>query len=129
LTRFAGAFALLELIWHRFPVTRALLRTAEARALGGYCDSSFAEDWPLAAALAARGRIRILDRPGVGYRVHDGPRATRSEILRNGARARRAVRSDPGARALVRRLAPLTAVGQAFVVYVLRPLRGLFPGR
>lgn len=129
LCRHARAFALLELVWHRFPVTRSLVHTSEAREVGGYRDADQSEDWPPAAALAARGRVRLLDRPGIDYRVHPGAPPARAELLGAAAEARRAVRSDPAADPLVRLLSPLTGVGSLLIAYVLLPLRALLSNR
>ena len=128
-SRHVRLFALLELIWPSFPVTGSLMRTAEVRELGGYSDTSQSESWPLAAALAARGRIRLLARPGIEYRVDDGAEGRPSAMLKEGARARRVVRSDEAADPLVRLLAPLTGFGSALVAYVLRPLRARLMAR
>ena len=128
-SRHPRSFALLELIWPRFPVTGSMMRTSEVREIGGYSDSSQSEHWPLAAALAARGRIRILERPGIEYRIHEGAEGSRSEMLKEGARGRRAVRSDVAADRLVRLLAPLTGPGSVIVAYALRPLRSRLTAR
>ena len=124
-------FALAELVWPRFPVTGSLLRTVEARELGGYSDSDLAEHWPLAARLAARGRIVLLERPGIRYRIHpaeqggDGGAA----VVAQGRLARRSVRSDPSAVRIVSRLTPLAGLASYLVAYVVRPLLGWWRAR
>ena len=131
LCRRPRVFALAELVWPRFPVTGSLMRTAEVRELGGYTDSNRAEHWSLAACLAARGRIVLLERPGIHYRVHarQGAGNQVGAVVAQGRLARRSVRLDAGADPLVIRLAPLAGLGSYLVAYVVRPLRGWIRSR
>ena len=138
LTGWRRTFALLDSIWSLFPLQGcALMRTNQVRSAGGYADSDWGEDWPLAASLAFRGRVEVNDRLGRFYRhtpesLWRRPRRFR-ELAATGRLVRERLRSDRGIPGWARALVPLVALGQLVAVYVVRPpyvaSRALLPGK
>jgi glycosyltransferase involved in cell wall biosynthesis len=120
-------FALLHAVWSQFPtVGGAMIRTAQARAAGGFADADDGEDWVLGVSLAFRGRILLDPHPGRFYRQWSGTissRSTSGEIARRAAAVRRRLGSDRAVPSWIRALSPALAPVQLFVIYVLRPLR------
>jgi glycosyltransferase involved in cell wall biosynthesis len=138
LTRWRRTFAFMDCIWSLFPLQGcALMRTEQVREAGGYADSDWGEDWPLAASLAFRGRVEVNDRLGRFYRhtpesLWRRPRRFR-ELAATGRLVRDRLRSDAGIPRWGKALLPLIALGQLTAVYVVRPpyiaSRALSPGK
>jgi hypothetical protein len=116
LCRHRAAFLLASMVTNTFNTTGpALLRTAAVRDAGGFAeDLPYLEDWALAMALAARGRVRMLDQIGRLYRLHPGSLSS-ANLDGDDQRAwhaslRRQVRRDPASPAWLRAALPLIRV-------------------
>jgi glycosyl transferase family 2 len=130
LARAPRVFALANTVWSLLPTQGAtIMRTADARAAGGYGDRSQGEDWALGAALAWRGRVRLTKEPGLVYRWRfdsPGREGAEADLLDNARALRDRLRADAALPAPARALLPLVAAGQWAAVRVVRPVvRGL----
>ncbi len=89
-------FAAATLLVSALPTAGPMvMRTDAARAARGFGDSNFLETWPLAAALAAAGRVVRTERPCKLYRVSTGRETLKlrgQPILRSRLAGRRDVR-------------------------------------
>lgn len=117
LARFPRLFAWLHCVWSLYPTTGAtIMRTAQARAGGGYGEAESGEDWVLGVSLAFRGRLGWSERPGRSYRLH--PRSVWArhggvgDLSRHARAVRERVRADRGIPGWARRSLLLIAVGQ-----------------
>ena len=122
LLRHPRLFAVLNCVWSSYPTTGAtVMRVDAVRACGGYSDCDSGDDWALGAALLLRGRAGWDDQPGRIYADTPGSIWTRHSsvrhILRHCRLVRRRIARDPGAPALLRRLAPLLAPAQWAVLF------------
>jgi len=127
LARWPRLFALADSVWSLLPIQgNAILRTDRVRDAGGYADTDLGEDWDLAASLAWRGPVAILERPGRYYRSAEGDterRARSAEELRASARrVRDRVRRDPGVPRWARTLIPAIAPLQLAAIHLARPI-------
>jgi hypothetical protein len=127
LARFPRAFALANSVWSLLPTQGAtIMRTADARAAGGYADRTHGEDWALATSLAWRGRIRFSGEPALVYRWRgdspgrDGSATVAATLSANAAGVRERLRADPAVPPGARLLA-LVAAGQWLAIRVVRP--------
>lgn len=80
LQRLPRLFTLLNCARNLFPVVGpVVIRTAAARAAGGFADGSWAEDWAFGAALCFQGPVRMTKVPSGLYRI-DENRNTLSDL-------------------------------------------------
>jgi Glycosyl transferase family 2 len=113
-------------IANRMPTTGCvLMRTALARDANGFSDADFGEDWALNVALAFRGRIEFVPRPGRLLRVHATslrarPR-TRAEVARGFALLQARLKTDPACPRFLRLTQPLLATYHGWRVRRLTP--------
>lgn len=129
LARVPPLFALANSIWSLLPTQGAtIMRTADARAAGGYADRAHGEDWALAVSLAWRGRVRFGAQPALVYRWRgdspgrDGAATVSTTLLANAGCVRERLRADPAVPHAVRRALALIAVLQWTAVVIVRPL-------
>jgi glycosyltransferase involved in cell wall biosynthesis len=118
------SFALYMLLRMALPTTTAtIFRTSVAKDAGGYGDSSHAEDWVLAAAVALRGRVEQHRRPGALVRLHEGSlfnrAVTHGEVDAGMAALRARIAADRRAPMWIRMLLPAIAVFHAQKVKAL----------
>ncbi len=95
-------FILANLLWSLLPTQGCtIMRVADVVDSGGYADASSGEDWVLAVSLSFRGRQSFDRRPGLLYsQSASSPgcaRCSRSTLLRNAARVRERLATDPRA--------------------------------
>ncbi|OAI38749.1 hypothetical protein AYO39_00800 [Actinobacteria bacterium SCGC AG-212-D09] len=107
-------FALANVIWSLLPTQGCtIMRVADVVSSGGYADASSGEDWVLGVSLSFRGRQSFEQRAGLRYSqgaTSPGVRALpRVALLRNAARVRERIASDPCAPRHLR--AQLGAIG------------------
>jgi glycosyltransferase involved in cell wall biosynthesis len=126
LARAPRVFALANTVWSLLPTQGAtIMRTADARAAGGYGDRSQGEDWALGAALAWRGRVRLTKEPGLVYRWRfdsPGREGAEADLLDNARALRERLRADSGVPAVARLVLPVIAAAQWAAVAVVRPV-------
>jgi hypothetical protein len=118
-----GLFAALGSAWPMMPMQGAtILRTDVAKDAGGYGDRDRAEDWMLAARMAARGRVTFGSTPALLYRRRSGDTpASTAERLAAVRAVRAHLRADPERGWAARLLSPATAAVQAALLAV-RPI-------
>jgi hypothetical protein len=126
LARRRRLFAAVNCVWPALPVTGAtLMRTAAARAGGGYAESNSGEQWALGAPLAFHG-VELHPRPGLIYRRRVGSlleeRQSVRRFLSSAAAVDRRLLTVPCVPAWARLLAPLIAALQILVGIGARPL-------
>jgi glycosyltransferase involved in cell wall biosynthesis len=126
-------FALANTVWSLLPTQGAtIMRTADARAAGGYGDRSQGEDWALGAALAWHGRVRLTHEPGLVYRWRfdsPGQPGADADLLANARALRERLRADPALPGLARRSLPALTAAQWIAVALVRPVvRGVRRG-
>ncbi|HTN24554.1 MAG TPA: glycosyltransferase [Solirubrobacteraceae bacterium] len=128
LARCPRAFALANAVWSLLPTQGAtIMRTADARAAGGYADRTHGEDWALATSLAWRGRIRFSGEPALVYRWRgdspgrDGSATVAATLRANAAGVRERLRADPAVPPAARRSLALVAAGQWLAIRAVRP--------
>jgi hypothetical protein len=126
LARAPRLFALANTVWSLLPTQGAtVMRTADARAAGGYGDRSQGEDWALGAALAWRGRVRLTHEPGLVYRWRfdsPGRQGAALDLLGNARFVRERLRADPSVPLLARRALGLVGAAQWIAVVLVRRL-------
>jgi hypothetical protein len=101
-----------------------VVRTAAARELR-FPETDVGEDWVMAVSLALRGRVASDGRARRLY-ARDADSISRDwgsrDVLHHAAAVRQRIREDPMAPDRLRRLLPVVAVGQYFVLGGLRPV-------
>jgi glycosyltransferase involved in cell wall biosynthesis len=130
LVRFPRLCALLNAVWAIYPITGAvLIRTSQARAVGGHSDVDNGDARCLGAALLFRGRVGWSEELGYLYHQHPGSNLDRfsgvGAILDSHAAVRRRLRSGLGGPSWLRPLIPLIAVAQWTAVAAHLMLTGL----
>jgi glycosyltransferase involved in cell wall biosynthesis len=124
-------FATLNAVSSLYPVTGALLRTADAQA-AGFPDADGGDDWVMAVSLGFRGRIAVDEHLGRLYRR--GPasisaRWTCRDLLASARLVIERLHTDPAVPAAVVRLTPIISLGQHAVLQLLRPIARQAPAR
>jgi len=104
---------------HQYPMAAASIHRREAIvAAGGFSTNKYPDDWALANALMARGRVKLVPLPGRVYRIHsrsldDAPRS----VAREGFYlVRKRLMSDPKTSLTIQVLMPLIRVAHALQV-------------
>jgi glycosyltransferase involved in cell wall biosynthesis len=123
LARLPRVFAWANAVWSQFSTQGCtIMRTAAVRSVGGYADTSDAEDWALGASLAFQGRIAFDPEPALIYRLRLNAvdRSTR-QLLANATLVRNRLRNDESAHTARWQFAALFAA-QVFAVLVCRPI-------
>jgi glycosyltransferase involved in cell wall biosynthesis len=120
-------FAFANSIWSLLPIQScAIMRTEQARAVGGYPDAQLGDDWVLGVSLAWRGRVAVSRQLGRYYRLTEGSIAGRSwtpaELRGNAKLVRDRLRTDRGVPSWARALLPAIAVLQVTAIHLLQPL-------
>jgi glycosyltransferase involved in cell wall biosynthesis len=134
IARWPSGYRIYAAMGNRMPTTGCvLMRTAMARDAGGFTDCDFGEDWALNVALAFRGPIEFLSRPGRLLRVHGKslrarPR-TRAEVANAYGLMRARLKADPACPPVVRLGCPLLALYHAWQVKRITPGGTSRPGR
>lgn len=118
-------FAWVNTVWSLFPVTGTLLRTETVRAVAGFPDADSGDDWALAAALAYRGRVRIVRHPGRWYEQSPDSLSARwrayPHIFQNARLVRSHLRSGCDVPAWARASLPVVAALQLAIMTAIRP--------
>jgi glycosyltransferase involved in cell wall biosynthesis len=126
LARHRAAFAVLQCVHSQIPSIGAIMRTGVALEAGGFGDLQSGEDWVLGAALAFRGRVRVIERVGRIYRRHGDSilsvHQTQRTLLTSARTVRTRIAADPAVPPWVKRTLPLIGAAQWSVILVLRPL-------
>jgi glycosyltransferase involved in cell wall biosynthesis len=120
-------FALANVIWSLLPTQGCtIMRVPDVVESGGYADASTGEDWVLAVSLSFRGRQSFEQRPGLLYRQSarsPGVRALpRSTLLRNAARVRDRIATDPRAPRHLESLLPAISAIQWSAALLAHPV-------
>ncbi len=122
LARAPRLFAIINASWLLFPVQGcAMYRVAVARACGGYGDTHEGDDYELAVALAAAGRVGFVDAVVRHYRDPHGGLGSppdNASLLRRA----RAVRTRLATHRWGRIAGPVIHGAQLVAIYCLRPL-------
>lgn len=128
LARLPRVYALMNVVSSLFPTTGGvMIRTAVARDAGGFPDYDASEDRALGVSLAFRGKVVVCRQPGRRYRRHASSVSANwrayPNLTTSARRIRRRLREDPAVPRPVRTAAPLFAIPQWFVIFVLRTAR------
>jgi glycosyltransferase involved in cell wall biosynthesis len=123
LLRWPKLFAAINTVWSMFPTTGVtIMRTDVVKACGGYIDADSGDDWALGVALAFRGCLRWIERPGRVYSDTKGSIWARhsalADLFRHARAIRRRVSSDPMAPHWAKSLLPVVAAAQCSAVLV-----------